>query len=160
LCFQGSGWSWIHLRAVRMLDGSPGFKCLTVAGAAKMTAVRAIWVALAVLAAVSGVVLGVPIGLTALALTCAVLPSLVGTFMTGSASPVRTAELETVFWIVLATVSVASTGGTASPLIILFAVAVAIAWTSGEPRLTAETAAFSLVGFLFAAIASSGGGWL
>jgi signal transduction histidine kinase len=125
-----------------------------------MTLPRVIWLALAGIAGVWSLFLGVPFGLTLLALTCAVLPALVGAFVHGSASPARTAELEASLWIGLATVAVASTGGASSPLMILYAVAVAFAWMSGPARLTAEAAGFSLVGLAFASIASLNGTWL
>jgi signal transduction histidine kinase len=104
--------------------------------------------------------MGVPYGLTLLALTCAVLPPLVGTFAQGSASPSQTAELEASIWIGLATVAVASTGGAGSPLMVMYAVAVAFAWMSGHVRLTAEAAGFSLLGLAFASVASLNGTWM
>ncbi|HVY88000.1 MAG TPA: HAMP domain-containing sensor histidine kinase [Hyphomonadaceae bacterium] len=80
--------------------------------------------------------------------------------MRGTAVDVRVAELESTLWVALATAGAASTGGMTS-LIVLFAVAIAIAWTSGQARLTAEIAGFSLVGLVFAAIAgAAGGSWM
>jgi signal transduction histidine kinase len=125
-----------------------------------MTAPRAIWVVLASLAAAWGVFLAVPLGLSLGVWACAVLPPLVGTFMRGSTTDMRTTELEATLWIVLATAAVASTGGVSSSLVVLFAVGVAVAWTAGAARLTVEAAVFALLGLAFAAIASSGGSWL
>ncbi len=125
-----------------------------------MTPVRAIWLGLASAAALLGLILGVPIGLSVLGFACAGLPALVGAFLRGSASAGQTAELEATLWIGLATVAAASTGGVHSPLIIIFAVAVAFAWMSGQARLTAETAGFSILGLGFAAVAGSGGSWM
>src|SRR6185436_9254039 len=116
---------------VRMLDALPGFKGHTVTGGAEMTAQRIIWLVLAGVAALWAMGLGVPIWISALALTCAVMPVIAGLFLHGSATPSRTAEIEVSIWIGLATVGAASTGGAASPLIILFAVALVSAWASG-----------------------------
>jgi signal transduction histidine kinase len=125
-----------------------------------MTAPRIIWLVLAFVAAVWAVMLGVPIWISALALTCAVLPVIAGLFLHGSATPSRTAEIEVSIWIGLATVGAASTGGPASPLIILFAVALVSAWASGVKRLGAETAGFSLIGLAVASLAGANGTWL
>ncbi|HEV7689978.1 MAG TPA: histidine kinase dimerization/phospho-acceptor domain-containing protein, partial [Hyphomonadaceae bacterium] len=125
-----------------------------------MTASRIIWLVLAVVAAVWAIALAVPVWISVLALTCAVLPVLAGLFLYGYATPSRTAEIEISIWIGLATVGAASTGGTASPLIILFAVALAFAWTSGVKRLGAETAGFSLIGLAVASLAGANGTWL
>jgi signal transduction histidine kinase len=143
-----------------MLDALPGFKGHTVTGSSQMTASRIIWLVLAVVAAVWAIALAVPVWISVLALTCAVLPVLAGLFLYGSATPSRTAEIEISIWIGLATVGAASTGGTASPLIILFAVALAFAWTSGVKRLGAETAGFSLIGLAVASLAGANGTWL
>ncbi len=124
-----------------------------------MTAPRAIWLGLATLAAAWGVALGVPIWLSAGTFICAILPPLVGTFMRGSTTDARVAELESAFWIALATAGAASTGG-ATAIIVLYAVAVAVAWMSGQARLTAEIAGFALLGLIFSVVVSSGGGWL
>src|SRR5690242_5968731 len=125
-----------------------------------MTAPRAIWLGLATLAAAWAAALGVPIVLTVEAFACAVVPPLIGTFMRGSTSPERVAEIESVLWIGLATMGVASTGGAGSPLIVLFAVGVAAAWAAGELRLILEAAAFSLLGLIFGAFASASGSWM
>lgn len=125
-----------------------------------MTAPRAFWLGLATLAAAVGVAFNVPIGLSAAALACAVVPPLIGTFMRTSTTAARVAEIESVLWIALATMGAASTGGAGSPLIVLFAVGVATAWSAGEPRLTLEAAAFSILGLVFAAVASASGSWI
>src|SRR6185436_14145933 len=96
---------------VRMLDALPGFKGHTVTGGSQMTAPRIIWLVLAGAAAVWAMALAVPIWISALALTCAVLPVAGGLFLHGSATPSRTAEIEVSIWIGLATVGSASTGG-------------------------------------------------
>jgi len=103
--------------------------------------------------------LGVPFWISTGALTCAVLPPLVGMFLRGSATEARVVELETALWIALATAGVSSTGGADSPLLVLFAVAVLLAWRSGTPRLVAETAGFSLLGYVLAAISGAGEPW-
>jgi signal transduction histidine kinase len=145
---------------VRMLDALRGFKGHTVTGGSEMTAQRIIWLVLAGFAALWAIALGVPIWISALALTCAVLPVVAGLFLHGSATPSRTAEIEVSIWIGLATVGAASTGGAASPLIILFAVALVSAWASGVKRLGAETAGFSLIGLAVASLAGANGTWL
>jgi cell cycle sensor histidine kinase DivJ len=124
-----------------------------------MTAPRAIWLGLALLAAAGSVLLGVPIWLSALAFGCAVVPPLIGTFLRGSTSPARAVELETVFWIGLATLGAATTGGAGSPLIVLFLAAVGTAWAAGEARLTAEATVFSLFGLAAAILANAAGPW-
>jgi signal transduction histidine kinase len=125
-----------------------------------MTAPRGIWLVLATLAAAWASIRGVPIWLSVAALGCAVLPTLVGMFVRGSAADTRVAELESVLWIALATMGTACTGGAGSPLIVLFAAAVATAWMSGVPRLTIEAAGFSLLGLAVATIAGWDGSWL
>ena len=124
-----------------------------------MTAPRAIWLGLATLAGAWGVFLGVPIWASATIFTCAILPPLVGTFMRGAATEARIAELESGLWIAFATLGAASTGG-ATAMMVLYAVAVAVAWMSGRARLTAEIAGFALLGLIFSVAASSGGSWL
>src|SRR6185295_13694852 len=103
----------------RMLDASARFKPPSAGGYGKMTAPRAIWLGLATMAAAWAAAFGVPIGLSAAAFACAVVPPLIGTFMQGSANAARIAELESVLWIGLATIAAASTGGAGSPLIVL-----------------------------------------
>jgi signal transduction histidine kinase len=125
-----------------------------------MTAARAIWMGLATLAMAWGAMLGVPIGLSIGALACAVLPPLVGTFVRGSTTVERTAELESTLWIVLATAAAASTGGASSSLVVMFIAGVAVAWTSGGARLTVEAAGFAVVGLAVAAFANARGSWL
>jgi hypothetical protein len=125
-----------------------------------MTAARAIWMGLATLATAWGAMLGVPIGLSIGALACAVLPPLVGTFVRGSTTAERTAELESALWIVLATAAAASTGGASSSLVVMFIAGVAVAWTSGGARLTVEAAGFAVVGLAVAAFANARGSWL
>jgi signal transduction histidine kinase len=143
-----------------MLDALPRFKGHTVTGGSEMTASRIIWLVLAGIAAVWALLLAVPIWISVLALTCAVLPALAGLFLHGSATPSRTAEIEVAIWIGLATVGAASTGGAASPLITFYAVALVTAWASGVKKLGAETAAFSLIGLAVASLAGTGGTWL
>jgi cell cycle sensor histidine kinase DivJ len=125
----------------------------------KMTAPRAIWLGLATLAAAWDVFLGVPIWLSFWAFICVILPPLVGMFVRGSTTDTRVAELESALWIGVATIGAASTGG-AGALLVLYGVAVAVAWSSGHKRLTAEIALFAMLGLVFSMVASSGGGWL
>ena len=125
-----------------------------------MTAPRGIWLGLATLAAAWAAIRGVPIWLSVAALGCAALPPLVGMFVRGSTTDMRVAELESVLWIALATMGAACTGGAGSPLIVLFAAAIATSWMSGGARLTAETAGFSLLGLAVAVIAGWEGSWL
>lgn len=124
-----------------------------------MTASRAIWLGLATLAAAWGVFLGVSFWASAATFICAILPPLVGTFMRGSTTETRVAELESTLWIAFATLGAASTGG-ATAMVVLYAVAVAVAWMSGSARLTAEIAGFALLGLIFSVVASMGGSWL
>lgn len=79
--------------------------------------------------------------------------------MRGAATEARIAELESGLWIAFATLGAASTGG-ATAMMVLYAVAVAVAWMSGRARLTAEIAGFALLGLIFSVAASSGGSWL
>ena len=148
-----------HLHAVRMLDGTRPFKPSPAERSFEMTASRAIWLGLATLAAVWGVFLGVPFRDGAVIYVCAILPPLVGTFMRGTTTDARIAEIESTMWVVLATLGVASTGGS-SAMVILFVVAVAVAWASGSVRLTGEIAGFSFVGLMAAIISSAGGSWI
>lgn len=124
-----------------------------------MTAPRAIWLGLATLTTAWSVLVGVPIWLSLGAFACAILPPLVGMFVRGSTTDTRVAELESALWIALATAGAASTGG-ATALVVLYAVAVAVAWASGNSRLTGEIAGFAFLGLVFSVVASSGGGWL
>jgi len=124
-----------------------------------MTGPRAIWLGLATLAGAWGVFLGVPIWASTVIFTCAILPPLVGTFMRGSTTDARIAEIESGLWIAFATLGATSTGG-ATAMVVLYAVAVAVAWRSGSARLTKEIAGFALVGLLFAIVANSGVSWL
>ena len=80
-----------------------------------MTAPRGIWLALATLAAAWASYRGVPIWLSVAALGCAALPPLVGTFVRGSTTDTKVAELESVLWIALATMGTACRGGASSP---------------------------------------------
>lgn len=143
-----------------MLDGSVcfkrenGFRCM------QMNVLHVIWIVLAGLATVWGLVLGVPFWLAAGAFACVILPPIVGMFVRGSATDSQAAELEAGLWVGVATLATASTGGATSPLVILFAAAVATAWSSREARLTAEIAGFCLLGYALATIASLGGAWI
>ena len=124
-----------------------------------MIAVRASWVCLAVVAATCAFALGVPLWFSATAFACAILPPLIGMFLRGSAEPRRIAEIESGLWIALATAAAGSAGaGTA--VIVLFAVAVVLAWLSGDERLTLEISAFAMLGLFLSLLVSSGGTWL
>jgi len=124
-----------------------------------MTAIRASWLILALLAGSCAFALGVPLWLSALAFTCSILPSVVGMFVRGAMEPRRIAEIESGLWIALATAAAASTGaGTAAAA--LFAVAVAVAWRFGDERLTVEIGAFALLGVVLTLVVSAGGTWL
>jgi signal transduction histidine kinase len=125
-----------------------------------MTGPRAIWLVLAILAAAWTLLSGVPFWITTGTLICAVLPPLVGMFMRGSATDARVAELESAFWIAVATAGVATTGGAVSPLTVLFAIPIGLAWTFGRPRLVWETAGFSIMGYVLGAYAGAGEPWL
>ncbi|MDZ4761210.1 MAG: HAMP domain-containing sensor histidine kinase [Alphaproteobacteria bacterium] len=125
-----------------------------------MTARQAVWTGLALLAAVWGLVLGVPFWLGTGALACALTPTIAGAFVRGSASEDQVNELETVLWVALATLGVASTGGAGSPLILLYAAAISQAWAAGRVRLVAETAGFCVLGYALASLASANGPWL
>lgn len=124
-----------------------------------MTASRAIWLGLATLAAVWGLFLGVPFRDGAVIYICAILPPLVGTFLRGTTTDARIAEIESTIWVVFATLGAASTGGS-SAMVVHFVVAVAVAWSSGSVRLTGEIAGFSFVGLMAAIVSSAGGSWL
>lgn len=79
--------------------------------------------------------------------------------MRGSTTEARIAEVESGLWIAFATLGAASTGGSTA-MVVLYAVAVAVAWLSGSARLTAEIAGFALLGLIFSVVASSAGSWL
>ncbi len=79
--------------------------------------------------------------------------------MRGSTTDARIAEIESGLWIAFATLGATSTGG-ATAMVVLYAVAVAVAWMSGSARLTKEICGFALVGLLFAIVANSGVSWL
>ena len=99
-------------------------------------------------------------GLSAAAFVCAILPPLVGMFMRGSTTEPRVAEIESALWIALATLGAASTGG-ATAMVVIYGVAVAVAWMSGSERLTAEVAGFALLGLVFSlSLQVRGGSWL
>ncbi len=124
-----------------------------------MTPPRAVWLALSAVAAVWAMALGVPFWLGATAFGCSILPPLVGMFMRGSTSAAQAVEVESGLWIALATAGAASMGG-ATSIIVIFVVAIAVAWMSGRVRLTLEIAGFALGGVLIAMIAGSEGSWM
>jgi signal transduction histidine kinase len=103
--------------------------------------------------------LGVPFWLGATAYGCSILPPLVGMFMRGSTSAAQAVEVESGLWIALATAGAASMGG-ATSIIVIFGVAIAVAWMSCRVRLTLEIAGFALGGVLIAMIAGSEGSWM
>ncbi|RYZ14159.1 MAG: HAMP domain-containing histidine kinase, partial [Alphaproteobacteria bacterium] len=142
-----------------MLDGTRPYKPSPAERSLEMTASRAIWLGLATLAAVWGLFLGVPFRDGAVIYICAILPPLVGTFMRGTTTDARIAEIESTIWVVFATLGAASTGGS-SAMVVHFVVAVAVAWSSGSVRLTGEIAGFSFVGLMAAIVSSAGGSWL
>jgi signal transduction histidine kinase len=123
-----------------------------------MTALQGIWIGLSLAAAAWGVIAGVPLWLSLAALTFAVLPSLIGIFVRGAMPARQSAELQTGLFIAIATLGVAFTGGAVSPLIVVYAAAIGLAWSSGQPRLAVEAGVFSTLGYAFAVIASIGGG--
>ena len=124
-----------------------------------MTPPRAVWLALSAVAAVWAMALGVPFWLGATAYGCSILPPLVGMFMRGSTSAAQAVEVESGLWIALATAGAASMGG-ATSIIVIFGVAIAVAWMSCRVRLTLEIAGFALGGVLIAMIAGSEGSWM
>ncbi len=124
-----------------------------------MTAAAAIWLGLVTIVSAWGLALNVPFWITAAAFVCAILPPLVGMFMRGSTSAAQATEVESALWIALATAGAASTGG-ATTVIVIFGVAIAVAWMSGRTRLTLEVSAFAMLGLLIAMIAGSGESWL
>lgn len=124
-----------------------------------MTPPRAVWLALSAVAAVWAMALGVPFWLGATAFGCSILPPLAGMFMRGSTSAAQAVEVESGLWIALATAGAASMGG-ATSIIVIFVVAIAVAWMSGRVRLTLEIAGFALGGVLIAMIAGSEGSWM
>lgn len=142
-----------------MLDGTRPYKPSPAERSLEMTASRAIWLGLATLAAAWGVFLGVPFRDTAVIYACAILPPLVGTFMRGATTAGRIAEVESGLWVAFATLGAASTGGWTA-MLVNFAVAVAVAWSSGHRRLVAEIATFSFLGMLAAIVANAGGSWM
>lgn len=79
--------------------------------------------------------------------------------MRGSTSAAQAVEVESALWIALATAGAASTGGSTA-IIVIFGVAIAVAWMSGRVRLTIEIAGFALGGVLIAMIAGSEGSWM
>lgn len=124
-----------------------------------MTAAGGIWLGLVTVVAATSLALGVPFWLSAAAFTCAVLPPLAGTFMRGSTSAAQADEVESALWIAAATAGAAATGGVTA-IIVIFAVAIAVAWLSGRARLTLEISAFAVLGLLVAIVAGAGGSWM
>lgn len=124
-----------------------------------MTPPKAVWLGLSAVAAFWSTALGVPIWLSMTAFACSIVPPLVGMFMRGSTSAAQAVEVESALWIALATAGAASTGG-ATSIIVIFGVAIAVAWMSGRIRLTVEISGFALGGVLIAMIAGSNGGWI
>ena len=124
-----------------------------------MTLPKALWLGLSAVAAFWAFALGVPIWLSSMTFACSIAPPLVGTFMRGSTSAAQAVEVESALWIAFATAGAASTGG-ATSIIVIFGVAIAVAWMSGRARLTIEIAGFALGGVLIALIAGSNGGWI
>lgn len=125
-----------------------------------MNAQRAIWLGLAVLAAAWSLLLGVPLWLGLAVLSCAITPSTAGFLTARTGETTQVEQLEIGLWVGLATLAAASTGGAVSPLNILYAVPIALAWMAGSSRLTGEAVGFSLLGYVAAVAASSGGAWL
>lgn len=125
-----------------------------------MTRARLVWLGLSVAAAIWLAAQGVPLWINLGVLSCAVLPALAGMFMRGAVAESNAAAVESALWIALATLGVASTGGSQSPLLVLFAVALVIAVSANKHRLMLETAAFSVGGYLAALVAQSMGSWL
>lgn len=125
-----------------------------------MTALRALWLIVAALSAVFGVFFGVPIWLSAAVLACAATPALAGMFMHGSAPPRSTIEIEAMLWVGLGTLAAASTGGAGSAAGALFLIGPIWACAAGSSRLAAEATLFAIAGWLLAAIAGGGAGWL
>jgi signal transduction histidine kinase len=125
-----------------------------------MTAVQGVWIGMSLVAATWSAAAGVPFWLSVLALTFAIVPSLVGIFVRGAMPDDQSAELESGLFIALATLGVAFTGGALSPLIVLYAAAIGLAWTSGRPRLAIEASAFSLLGYVLASLAAGNGAGL
>ncbi|HOY78525.1 MAG TPA: HAMP domain-containing sensor histidine kinase [Hyphomonadaceae bacterium] len=79
--------------------------------------------------------------------------------MRGSTTDARIAEIESTLWVAFATLAAASTGGSTA-MIVIFAVAVAVAWASGSSRLTGEIAGFSFLALIAAIVAGAGGSWI
>ncbi len=135
------------------------FKLILPRGLRPVTGAGGIWLGLVTIAAAWSLALGVPFWISAVAFACAVLPPLAGAFMRGSTSEAQAVEVESALWIALATAGAASTGG-ASALIVIYGVAIAVAWLSGKVRLTIEIAGFAIIGLFIAVVAGSNGSWL
>jgi signal transduction histidine kinase len=135
------------------------FKQYLDRGLLLVTGPGGIWLGLVTIAGAWSLALGVPFWLSALVFVCAVLPPLVGAFMRGSTSDGQAVEVESALWIALATAGAASTGGV-SALIVIYGVAIGVAWVSGRGRLTIEIAGFAILGLLIAVVAGSNGSWL
>lgn len=142
-----------------MTNGAAGINPDKAEHTARMRLEQTIWLGLAVLAAAWSALLGVPIWLTLGALFCAVLPPIAAVVLRQATSGAAAAEIESALWIAAATFATASTGGV-SALLVLYGVAVAVAWGSGKKRLTAEMAGFALLGLASALIAGASGGWI
>jgi len=142
-----------------MRHGNRRFKLILAHGLQPVTAAGGIWLGLVTISAAWSLALGVPFWISAIAFACAVLPPLAGAFMRGSTSETQAVEVESALWIALATAGAASTGG-ASALIVIFGVAIAVAWLSGKVRLTIEIAGFAVIGLFIAVVAGSNGSWL
>ena len=142
-----------------MRDANQCFKRQIAKVQRLMSGAGGIWLGLVTIAGVWSLALGVPFWLSAVVFACAVLPPLAGAFMRGSTSEAQAVEVESALWIALATAGAASTGG-ASALIVIYGIAIAVAWLSGGVRLTIEIAAFAIFGLFIAVLAGSNGSWL
>ncbi|MEM6626554.1 MAG: HAMP domain-containing sensor histidine kinase [Pseudomonadota bacterium] len=112
------------------------------------------WVLLCATAAVGGVLGGVAFTEISWAALLAAAPALVGVCVSFWPDEEKAAEIETLFWILFASLAVALSGGAASPLAILFAPPVLIALTYGRQRLAIEATGFGAIGYAAAALAA------
>ena len=117
-----------------------------------------IWIALTLFAAVTVALAGASLSFVALGIIFSFIPAFACIWMLSSDEPNPLAEaLMVLGWTLLATLAVASSGGSRSAAIILFAIGPVTAYVLGDVRLTLESAIFSVLGYLgSAALASFG----
>lgn len=107
------------------------------------------WIALTLIAAVIIGASGASPGLVAFGILFSIIPAAAGIWKCSGDQPNGLADsLMVLGWTMLATLAVALSGGPRSAAIILFAIGPITAYVMGDERLTIESGAFSVIGYL------------